>query len=120
MHHLANSVADRLWFSFIADGAHVPLFALRNYLTVVGLDRAIVVTDAISAAGLGPGRYTLGEHVVDIGKDLVPWAADRSHLVGAATILPRMAQNLRDHVGLTDADVERLCSANPRRLLESL
>ena len=48
------------WVSFIADGAHVPFFALRNYLKVVGFDRAIVVTDAIAPAGLGPGRYTLG------------------------------------------------------------
>jgi N-acetylglucosamine-6-phosphate deacetylase len=61
------SVSDRLWVTFIADGAHIPLFALKNYLDVVGLDRAIVVTDAIAPAGLGPGDYTISRWRLRIG-----------------------------------------------------
>ena len=61
------SQSERLWICFIADGVHVPFVALTNYLRCVGLDRAIVVSDAISAAGLGPGEYSLrGERVVDV------------------------------------------------------
>src|SRR5436190_15808474 len=53
----ALSLREHLWLCFIADGVHVPPPALGNYLRAAGFDRAIVVTDAIAPAGLGPGRY---------------------------------------------------------------
>jgi N-acetylglucosamine-6-phosphate deacetylase len=107
------SLAGRLWITFIADGVHVPFFALRNYLRVVGLDRCIVVTDAISAAGLGPGRYTLGRWDLLIGEDRVARAPDGSHLVGSAGTMPLSLQNLVEGVGLNKADARRLTVENP-------
>jgi N-acetylglucosamine-6-phosphate deacetylase len=65
------SLRDKITPTFIADGAHVPFFALKNYLDLVGIDRAIVVTDAIAPAGLGPGKYTLGRWELVIKEDLV-------------------------------------------------
>ena len=111
------SQSDRLWISFIADGAHIPFPALGNYLRCVGLERSVIVTDAISAAGLGPGTYTIGSQKVTIGEDLVPWADDRTHFVGSATVMPRVEQNLREVIGLSPADVRRLTYENPRQLL---
>lgn len=111
------SMADRLWVCFIADGAHVPFFALRNYLKVVGLDRAIVVSDAVAPAGLGPGQYTLGRWDLVIGDDLVARAPDGSHLVGSAVNMKLQAENLAKHVGLDAAQVARLTSENPRRAI---
>jgi N-acetylglucosamine-6-phosphate deacetylase len=67
----ALSLADRLWLCFIADGVHIPLFVLRSYLRLAGYERAIIVTDAMAAAGLGAGRYTLGRRVIEVGPDLV-------------------------------------------------
>jgi len=111
------SVADKLWLSFIADGAHVPYPALSNYLRCAGLAKCIVVTDAMSAAGLGPGQYTLGRMTVDIGDDLVVWSPDRTHFVGSASTMPRMADNLRKHLHLNDDAIERLTSTAPREIL---
>jgi N-acetylglucosamine-6-phosphate deacetylase len=111
------SLADRLWLSFIADGAHVPFVALGNYLRLAGIDRAIVVTDAIAAAGLGPGRYTLGRWTVSIGDDMVARAPDGSHLVGSAATMPKVADNLSEHLGLTRDAVRRLTFENPSKLL---
>ena len=51
----ALSMRERLTLCFIADGTHVPPVALANYLSLAGTDRTILVTDAISAARLGPG-----------------------------------------------------------------
>jgi N-acetylglucosamine-6-phosphate deacetylase len=110
------SLNDRLWVTFIADGAHVPLFALKNYLDIVGLERAIIVTDAIAPAGLGPGDYTISRWRLRIGEDLVARAPDGSHLVGAAMGLPRVAENLRS-VGLSDDDIERVTFRNPKRAI---
>jgi N-acetylglucosamine-6-phosphate deacetylase len=107
------SCADRLWLCFIADGVHVPFFALRNYLRTAGLDRCVVVTDATAAAGLGPGRFRLGHHEVEVGDDLAAWSADRSHLVGSAVTMRRAAANLIEHVGLTDTQVLQLTRTHP-------
>ena len=56
------SSRDRLMITFIADGAHVPLPELKNYLRLAGVDRSIVVTDAISARTTwAAGHDTLGD-----------------------------------------------------------
>jgi len=113
----ALSLADRLRISFIADGAHVPFFALRNYLRAAGIDRCIIVSDAVAPAGLGPGRYNLGRWDLHIGEDLVARAPDRSHLIGSAITMRQAAHNLSTSLGLSDSDVDVLCRLNPRRLL---
>ena len=111
------SIADRLFISFIADGAHVPLFALGNYLRLVPAKHVIIVSDAIGAAGCGPGTYTLGGQSVEIGDDLVPWAEDGTHLMGSACPLARMVANLRSGLDITDDQIHQWFVDNPRRLL---
>jgi N-acetylglucosamine-6-phosphate deacetylase len=110
----ALSLAEQLWLCFIADGAHVPFAALRNYLKLAHEDRAIVVTDAIAPAGLGPGRYKFGRWDLQIGEDMVARAPDRSHLVGSGITMKQNAENLRRAVGLPEAIVRKLTLENPR------
>ena len=110
------SLSDRLWVSLIADGAHLPWFTLLNFVARIGESRLVVVSDAISAAGLGPGRYSIGDRWVDVGDDLVPRSEDRTHFVGAATPMGRMAENLRAW-GLDSGTIDAACRENPRRIL---
>ena len=110
----ALSLADKLWLCFIADGVHVPFLALRNYLKCAGVNRCIVVSDAMAAAGLGPGRYKLSRWEVTVGPDLAAWAPDRSHLVGSAITLRQSVANLVQQVGLSEADAALLTATNPR------
>jgi N-acetylglucosamine-6-phosphate deacetylase len=105
--------SDELYIGFIADGVHAPYFALKNYLGLCGIERAFVVTDAISAAGQGPGEYTLANQTVVVDENLATWAADRSHLVGAAVTMRHSAENLRSHLGLIEGEVDQLRSINP-------
>jgi len=107
----------KLWISFIADGAHVDYPALGNYLRLAGFDRAVVVSDAISAAGLGPGPYTLGSQSIVVGEDLVPRAPDGSHFVGSACPLPRMARRLSEELNLSAEVVRKLVHDNPCKIL---
>jgi len=111
----ALSLADQLWLCFIADGVHVPFFALKNYLKVAGLERAIITTDAVAPAGLGPGTYTFGKWTVVAGEDMALWAPDRSHLVGSGIFMPKVEDNLRRHLGLGDTAIRQLICDNPRR-----
>jgi N-acetylglucosamine-6-phosphate deacetylase len=111
----AISLRDRLWLCFIADGVHVPFFALANYIRSAGIDRCIVVTDAIAPAGLGPGRYTVGRWDLLIGPDMVARAPDGSHFVGAAITMPQTHRNLREKLGLSDQQCRTLLADNPRK-----
>ena len=110
----ALSLADELWLCFIADGAHIPFATLRNYLKLAREDRAIVVTDAIAPAGLGPGRYRFGRWDLEIGTDMVARAPDRSHLVGSGITMKQNADNLMHSVGLPESVVRKLTLENPR------
>lgn len=111
------SLSGELWLTFIADGAHVPFFALGNYLRLADPDRSIVVSDAIAPAGLGPGRYTLGRREVVVDDDMVPRAPDRSHFIGSAVTMRQSAGNLRTALGLSPDAVRKLTVDNPRRAL---
>ena len=111
----ALSLADQLWVMFIADGAHVPYPALSNYLKVAGLGRSIVVTDAVTPAGMGPGTFQIGRWVVRIGSDLVARAPDGTHLIGSAMTMPDVMQRLTRDVGLNHEQAIRLTVDNPRR-----
>ena len=108
------SLHDRLWLCFIPDGVHVPFFVLKNWLRSVGLERTIFVTDAISAARLGPGRYTLAGWDILIGDDLVARSPDGSHFVGSTVTVPRIKANALGDLGMSEADLERVIDTNPR------
>jgi len=113
----ALSLRDHLWLCFIADGVHVPFFALSNYLRAAGIARSIVVTDAIAPAGLGPGRYTLGRLELEIGEDLVAHAPDGAggaYLAGSAVTMPRSIAHLKEDLALGADEIRMLTGSNPR------
>ncbi|MGI9472312.1 MAG: N-acetylglucosamine-6-phosphate deacetylase [Rubripirellula sp.] len=114
------SLSDRLMISFIADGHHVPPFALRNYLQLVPSENVVIVTDAISAAGLGPGKYELSGQSVEVDEDGAAWAACRTHFAGCATTFPQMVDVLKQRVGVTDEQIESWMKRNPARLLKTV
>jgi N-acetylglucosamine-6-phosphate deacetylase len=110
---LALSFSDRLTIMFIADGVHVPFHALQNYLTCVGTSRAVIVTDAIAAASIGPGKHRLGDQEIVVDEHLATWTADRSHLVGSAMTMRQACSNLADKLFLPADAVARLTWENP-------
>ena len=57
---------DAIMAEVIADGHHVHPAAIRLLVKAKGLDRVILITDAMSAAGLGDGLYDLGGLAVNV------------------------------------------------------
>lgn len=109
---------DRLSAGFIFDGHHLPPAVMRTVLRAKGVERSVLVSDAVSMAGLPPGRYTL----FDGGEvDLLPSGrlelAGTPLLAGAATALPSCVANAVRHAGATLSDAVRMVTANPSRLL---
>lgn len=109
----ALALRDRLWLCFIADGVHVPFFALRNYLDLAGIDRSIVTTDAMAAAGMGSGRFRLGRLEVEVGEDRVSRHPGSNQLAGAAMPLSLAAANLAGPLGLSASQIRKLTTVNP-------
>ena len=92
-----------------------------NYLRCVPPDRAIIVSDGISAAGLGPGRYTLGSQMVDMGEDLIARSPDGSHFMGATATMRQIAAGLREKAGLDEATIRQaVLATNPSRAMGRL
>lgn len=109
---------DRLSAGFIFDGHHLPPSVMKTVLRAKGVERTVLVSDAVSMAGLPPGRYTLfdgGE--VDLRPDGRLELAGTPLLAGAATALPTCVANAVRHAGITLSDAVRLVTANPSRLL---
>ena len=52
---------DALHASFIVDGHHLPPSTVRAMVRAKGVERCMLVTDAMMAAGAAPGVYRLGE-----------------------------------------------------------
>lgn len=113
----ALSLHERLWLCFIPDGVHIPFYVLKNWLACAGLDRTIFVTDAISAARLGPGRYTLAGWDILIGEDLVARSPDGTHFVGSTVTVPRIKANAFGEVGMSEADLKQVLDVNPRKAI---
>jgi N-acetylglucosamine-6-phosphate deacetylase len=72
-----------LTVSFIPDGIHVPARAFRLLHKL--LDGPVYyTTDAMAAAGAGPGRYRLGELELEVGADQIVRQPGKSNFAGSA------------------------------------
>lgn len=109
------SEGERLWISFIPDGAHVPFFALRNYLKLIDIEKIVFTTDAIMAAGLGPGVYELSGAPVEIDENGVARRPGSENLAGSTIRGHEVVKNLQEKLGFSDAEVDLVFGANARR-----
>lgn len=113
----ALSLAPRLKTTFIADGWHLPDFVVKNLLRCAPLENLAVVSDAIAAAGLGPGEFQLAGHRVKVGNDRCARSPDGEHFVGAASTMQDADQWLKHTVGLGQDQRRLLLYENPKRWL---
>lgn len=113
----AMSLAPQLKITFIADGWHLPSFVVKNLLRMASLDHFAVVSDAIAAAGLGPGEFQLGAYRVKVGADKCARSPDGQHFVGAASTMADADAWLTQVVGLNAHDRQVLLYDNPRKWL---
>jgi N-acetylglucosamine-6-phosphate deacetylase len=99
----------------IADLVHVHPAVLKLIARVAGLSRIALVTDAMAAAGMGRGSFTLGPQTVDV-KDGGPRLSDGS-LAGSVLQMFRAVRNFADAAGVPLRDAVQPASLVPARLL---
>ncbi len=121
MHHREPGLAGAAlqegpWVcGIVADGVHVHPAFFRLAYRMLGPDRLVLATDAISAAGCGSGQFTLGTQEGKVGPDGVPRLADGT-LAGSVL---RMDQAIVNAVrwGVPLADAVRMATATPARVV---
>lgn len=113
---IAGTVLDRdeLFAEAIVDGVHVHPALVRLWFRSKGEERAILVTDGISATGMGDGTFMLGDLPVEV---LDGVCTTGGVLAGSVLTLDRAVTNLRAMTGAPLPVAVRLASRNPARML---
>jgi N-acetylglucosamine-6-phosphate deacetylase len=106
---------DRLTASFIVDGIHLPASFLKVALRAKGLERSVLVTDAVMPACSRPGRYRLGEVEVELHPDDRVTLVGEEKLAGSSLRMDRGVENLMKLAGLSLSDAVTLATRNPAR-----
>jgi N-acetylglucosamine-6-phosphate deacetylase len=108
---------DRLMASFIVDGHHLPPATVRSMIRAKTPGRSILVTDAIAAAGMPPGRYTLGGQEVELSTTGRVAAPGAPNLAGSSLRLDVAIGNTVRFTGLALEDVVPMASTRPAAYL---
>lgn len=111
------SFRESLWIGFIPDGHHVDFFALKNYLDLIGLERVFMVTDSISASGLGPGTYELSGEPVEVDASGAARRPGSANLSGSTLTIEKLRENLSRYLGLSDSEIELVVDINPAKAI---
>ena len=107
---------DRLYASFIADGQHIPFFALKNFIRAKGLSRTVITTDCIQYTEMPPGEYQVKYYKVQVGKDAA-WVAGSPYLAGSVLTLDRAVLNVVKHCDVSFEDAWQMASTRPAELM---
>lgn len=96
----------------IVDGIHVAPEVVRLFLQAKGVERAVLITDAIAATGMPDGTYQLGPIQVEV-KDGKCTADGR--LAGSVLTMDRAVQNVTQFAGWGLRDAVRAATLNSAR-----
>ena len=110
----------RVTVEIIDDGVHVHPALYRQVSRSAGPDRVSLITDAMAAAGMSDGPYTLGALTVDV-VDAVARIAGTDTIAGSTATMDRVFRFAVENSGLSRdeaiAQAVRQASINPARAL---
>jgi N-acetylglucosamine-6-phosphate deacetylase len=104
---------ESLFAELICDGIHVHPSLINLFWKAKGPERAILVTDGMSATGMPEGTYTLGGFPVEVkdGK-----ATNNGVLAGSILTLDQAIRNFAKFTGAPLSQVAALATRNPARM----
>jgi N-acetylglucosamine-6-phosphate deacetylase len=107
---------DRLTACFIVDGIHIPGHFFRAAVRAKGLERAVLVTDAVMPAMCQPGPYRLGQVDVELRADGSVVMRGEERLAGSALRMDRAIGNSVRLGGISLRDAVTMASVNAARV----
>ncbi|SDL25535.1 N-acetylglucosamine-6-phosphate deacetylase [Nonomuraea maritima] len=107
---------ERVTIELINDGVHVHPAMLRLAYEVTGPGRTALITDAMSATGLGDGDYVLGPMRVRVEGGVARLVEGGSIAGSTLTMDVAFRRSVRE-VGMSLADAVQVASLTPARVL---
>lgn len=106
---------ERIYTELIADGVHVHPAMIRLAVKAKGVQRVLLVTDAMRATGLPDGEYDLGGQNIQVRGGV---ALTRSgNLAGSTLTLDAAIRNAMHFCGIDFGDALRMASLTPAQAL---
>lgn len=106
---------DALTASIISDGFHLTREEVRTFYKAKGVDRTILVSDALDLAGLPPGEYTRGERTLVLTPNVVKLPKENV-LAGAASPISKCVGRVMEFTGCPLKDAIQMASTNPAEM----
>jgi N-acetylglucosamine-6-phosphate deacetylase len=107
---------ERVMADIIADGIHVAPAVVKLFLKAKGADKAILITDAISATGMPDGTYQLGPFQVEVRGDRAEF---EGKLAGSVLTMDRAVRNVMTFAQWNLQQSVVLATRNPARLVRA-
>ncbi|HTX79271.1 MAG TPA: N-acetylglucosamine-6-phosphate deacetylase [Longilinea sp.] len=107
--------SDDVTAELIADGVHVHPAAMKVLIRALGTERVVLITDAMTGAGLKEGTYMLAGNEVTV-KDGHATLANGT-LAGSIATLNQCVRNVHKLVGYPLVDAVKMASLNPARAM---
>ncbi|MEU8299303.1 N-acetylglucosamine-6-phosphate deacetylase [Micromonospora sp. NPDC048909] len=99
----------------VADGVHLHDGTLTFATSVVGPERAALITDAMAAAGMADGEYELGGQAVTVADGVARLASDGA--IAGSTLTMDAALRHALAAGIPMADAARMVATTPARAI---
>ena len=121
---------DELSTELILDGHHLPPSLIKLIIKAKGLDKLSLITDAISATGLGSGKCCVGGidaiietkvpeefEIPEEEGNFVAKLLTRDSFAGSVTTMDRCIRNMVKLVGLSIQDAIKMATVNPAKVV---
>jgi N-acetylglucosamine-6-phosphate deacetylase len=108
---------DALFAELICDGIHVDPAMVRLFLKAKGAEKAILITDGMSATGMPDGRYKLGGLDVDVAHGRCTSAGSPGVLAGSVLTMDMAVRNFCVFTGASLAVSAQMAGSNPAALM---
>jgi len=113
----AQLATEALHASIICDGFHLPPDVVKVIVGVKGIDKCILITDAVQVAQMPPGRYSLVGTEIELLPSGQVVRADRVSMAGSALTMNRGVAVFLKFAQTTLASAIQAATANPAHLL---
>jgi N-acetylglucosamine-6-phosphate deacetylase len=113
-------IIDEMNVEIIADGIHLPSPLLKLIYKIKGPDRIALITDAMRAAGMGPGESILGglkNGLKVIVEDGVAKLPDRSSFAGSIATADRLVWNMVKMADVPLIEAIRMITVTPAKII---
>ncbi|HLY68583.1 MAG TPA: N-acetylglucosamine-6-phosphate deacetylase [Puia sp.] len=113
-------IIDGMDVEIIADGVHVPAPLLKLVCKIKGPDKIALITDAMRAAGMPPGKSVIGnidtgiEVIVEDGVSKLP---DRSAFAGSVATADRLVRTMINMAGVSLTEAIRMITLTPAAIM---